>query len=151
MRLPPKVNCALLGFLATLNLLLRYPQTPHETGIDSFFIHTLAVGISNDGRASWIFSNTRENRFSPNTEYPCPRENEQSRRRRRARRPRNSAFPWSSRRRIRQLRRLSPSVSKDQQMRKARRPSCGSRSVVCPHQLSATRRTHLPGPGSGVS
>jgi len=56
MKLPPKVNCALLGFLVTLNLILRYPQTPHETGVDSFFIHTLAVSISNNGRAAWILN-----------------------------------------------------------------------------------------------
>jgi len=40
----------------TLNLVLRYPRTPHETGIDSFFIHTLATNIATDGYAEWILN-----------------------------------------------------------------------------------------------
>lgn len=56
MKVPRRVNYALLAFLAVLNLALRYPRTPHETGVDSFFIHTLATQVAVHGYAEWILN-----------------------------------------------------------------------------------------------
>ncbi|HKZ48264.1 MAG TPA: hypothetical protein VJ397_05670 [Thermoplasmata archaeon] len=39
-----------------LNLAMRYPPFPHETGVDSFFIHTLAESISSQGQAKWVLN-----------------------------------------------------------------------------------------------
>lgn len=44
----------LIAFLIMLNIVFRYPTTPHETGADSFFIHSLANSITNNGYAKWI-------------------------------------------------------------------------------------------------
>ncbi len=56
MRSSRRVNYLLVGFLTLLTIVLRYPTTPHETGVDSFFIHTLATNIANDGYAEWILN-----------------------------------------------------------------------------------------------
>jgi len=47
---------ALLASLLVFNLLLRYPRSEHEIGVDSFFIHALAGAILNDGHAEWILN-----------------------------------------------------------------------------------------------
>ena len=47
---------ALLFAVTSFNLLLRYPQFPHEVGVDSFFVHTLSVAIVSDGYAKWILN-----------------------------------------------------------------------------------------------
>lgn len=56
MRLGRRVVLACLGSLILLSLALRYPQTEHEIGVDSFFIHNLATNIANDGYAEWILN-----------------------------------------------------------------------------------------------
>ena len=42
--------------LIALNLLYRYPFTPHEWGVDSFIMHRIALSIVTYGRAKWILS-----------------------------------------------------------------------------------------------
>ena len=42
--------------LIALTLLYRYPFTPHEWGVDSFFIHSTSQSIITYGRAKWILS-----------------------------------------------------------------------------------------------
>lgn len=54
MEFSKKASYILLAFLAMLNIIFRYPTTPHEIGIDSFFIHGLANSISTFGYAEWI-------------------------------------------------------------------------------------------------
>ena len=49
------VYALMLGLVA-LNLLVRFPRTEHETGVDSFFIHNLAPAITEHGRAAWILN-----------------------------------------------------------------------------------------------
>lgn len=44
----------LLALLIILNIILRFPVTPHERGIDSFFVHSLANSILTTGHAEWI-------------------------------------------------------------------------------------------------
>jgi len=43
-----------ISFLIFINILLRYPFMPHEIGWDSYFIHSLAQSISDNGLALWI-------------------------------------------------------------------------------------------------
>jgi hypothetical protein len=54
MKLSKSINYLLIGFLVMLNIIIRYPTTPHEIGFDSFFIHGLANSISTFGYAKWI-------------------------------------------------------------------------------------------------
>jgi len=56
MKLPRRVVYSVLAALVFLSLLLRYPRTAHEVGVDSFFIHNLATNIVNDGYAEWILN-----------------------------------------------------------------------------------------------
>src|SRR2546422_3577339 len=56
MRLPPKTVYALLLFLFGLNLLARYPRTPHELGFDGFVYHGMTVSLIQHGYAEWILS-----------------------------------------------------------------------------------------------
>jgi hypothetical protein len=56
MQLPRRVVLACLAALVLLNLALRHPQIDHETGVDSFFIHTLAESINQHGQARWILN-----------------------------------------------------------------------------------------------
>lgn len=56
MKLPKRVVLSALASLVLLSLILRYPQTTHETGVDSFFIHNLSTIIVKDGQAEWILS-----------------------------------------------------------------------------------------------
>src|SRR5439155_24170955 len=53
-RVGRRTALALLFVITVFNLLLRYPQFPHEVGVDSFFAHTLSVAIVSDGYAKWI-------------------------------------------------------------------------------------------------
>ncbi len=56
LKLEHRTTIAALVALMALNLALRYPQTEHELGVDSFFIHNLATNIANDGFAEWILN-----------------------------------------------------------------------------------------------
>lgn len=56
MRLPRRTVYALMVALLCANILVRFPRTSHETGIDSFFIHNLATSISEAGRISWVLN-----------------------------------------------------------------------------------------------
>jgi len=56
MRLPPKTVYALLLFLLGLNLIARYPRTPHELGFDGFVYHGMTVSIIQHGHAEWILT-----------------------------------------------------------------------------------------------
>ena len=56
MKLGRRTVYALMLGLVALNLLLRFPRTEHETGVDSFFIHNLATAITEQGRAAWIIN-----------------------------------------------------------------------------------------------
>src|SRR5207249_10837586 len=48
------VYCLLLA-LSSANILFRYPfDVGHELGADTTFVHTLATGIIQQGRATWI-------------------------------------------------------------------------------------------------
>jgi len=53
MKFSKKNKCILYGLLVILNIIIRIPSTPHETGVDSFLIHTLANSISVFGQANW--------------------------------------------------------------------------------------------------
>lgn len=55
MKLTKRANYLLIfGFLAILNVLFRFPTTPHEIGADSFVMHGMANFISTNGYAKWI-------------------------------------------------------------------------------------------------
>ena len=55
MKLSKKTNYLLIiGFLVILNVLFRFPITPHELGADSFGVHGMANFISENGYAKWI-------------------------------------------------------------------------------------------------
>lgn len=56
MKLGRRVTLALLGTIILFNVLLRYPRTEHEIGVDSFFIHVLSGAIAADGYAEWILN-----------------------------------------------------------------------------------------------
>ena len=47
---------ALLLFLLGLNLIARYPRTPHELGFDGFVYHGMTVSIIQNGYAEWILN-----------------------------------------------------------------------------------------------
>ena len=53
MKFTNRVRFELLAGLIALNLILRYPVTPHEIGWDTFVIHILANSISEFGGANW--------------------------------------------------------------------------------------------------
>ncbi len=56
MKLPRRSVLGLIGFFMLLSVVLRYPETTHELGVDSFFIHNLSTLIARDGHATWILS-----------------------------------------------------------------------------------------------
>jgi len=56
MRLPRKTLYALLLFLCALNLVARYPRTPHELGFDGFVYHGMAVSLIQLGHADWVLT-----------------------------------------------------------------------------------------------
>ncbi len=43
----------LFTLLIVLNIVLRIPSIPHEKGLDSFFIHSLANSVTDSGFANW--------------------------------------------------------------------------------------------------
>ena len=49
-----KKEYVVIALLIVLNIIIRYPVTPHELGSDSFFIHDLANSISEYGYAKWV-------------------------------------------------------------------------------------------------
>src|SRR5439155_25075227 len=54
MRLGKSSTVALLLFLVSLNLILRYPRTPHELDYDGFVFHGMIRFLVSDGYATWI-------------------------------------------------------------------------------------------------
>lgn len=56
MKLGQRTVYALLIALVCVNILVRFPRTSHETGVDSFFIHNLATAISEQGRVPWVLN-----------------------------------------------------------------------------------------------
>jgi len=54
MRLPAKPTYCLLLFLLGLNLIVRYPRTPHELGFDGFVLHGMTVSLIQNGYAKWV-------------------------------------------------------------------------------------------------
>lgn len=54
MRLPRRTTYALLLFLLSVNLLVRFPRTPHELGFDGFVYHGMTVSLVQNGNALWI-------------------------------------------------------------------------------------------------
>ena len=54
LRLPKKTTQALLLFLFGLNLMARYPRTPHELGLDAFVYHGMTLSLVQLGWAKWI-------------------------------------------------------------------------------------------------
>lgn len=54
MRLSKRTTVALLLFLLSLNLIIRYPRTPHELGFDGFVYHGMTRTIVESGHARWI-------------------------------------------------------------------------------------------------
>ena len=53
MKFSKHTTYALVALLIVLNIIFRYPTTPHEIGWDSFSIHLLANSISEFGYAKW--------------------------------------------------------------------------------------------------
>ena len=60
-------NFILLACLLALNMILRYPATPHEIGWDTFGIHILANSISEFGWAKWLVHPLSIGGFYPNS------------------------------------------------------------------------------------
>lgn len=56
MKVGRRTTLALLGAILVFSLLVRYPRSEHEVGVDSFFVHTLAQAIVADGHAEWILN-----------------------------------------------------------------------------------------------
>lgn len=56
MRLPRRTVWSLLSAIMATSLILRYPSSPHEVGVDSFFIHNLAANLSARGEAPWTLN-----------------------------------------------------------------------------------------------
>ncbi|MBZ4646273.1 MAG: hypothetical protein JG777_1762 [Clostridia bacterium] len=54
--------------LVLLNLVIRVPSIPHESGADSFYVHTLATSISEFGYAKWWINTLSVAGFYPYSE-----------------------------------------------------------------------------------
>lgn len=54
MRLPKRTTLALLAALVAFNIVVRYPRTPHDLGLDGFVFHGMARTIVDFGHARWI-------------------------------------------------------------------------------------------------
>jgi len=54
MRLPRRTVWAIIVALVCVDLTLRYPQTPHGVGVDSFSFLTLTHAVVSQGRLAWI-------------------------------------------------------------------------------------------------
>lgn len=53
MKINRRIKCLLISLVIILNLILRYPATPHEIGWDSYEIHIAANSISTFGCIKW--------------------------------------------------------------------------------------------------
>ena len=53
MRFSLKSKIGLMALLIAFNMILRIPWVPHELGIDSFVVHSLANSITKFGEARW--------------------------------------------------------------------------------------------------
>ena len=53
MKFSKRVILTLFALLILLNIILRYPTTPHEIGADSFAVHVMANSLSTFGSAGW--------------------------------------------------------------------------------------------------
>ena len=67
MKLTKRVRFELLIGLIVLNLILRYPATPHEIGWDTFVVHILANSVSEFGSANWWVHPLSIGGFYPNS------------------------------------------------------------------------------------
>ena len=56
MRLGKRTVMALLLALICLNVLVRFPRTSHEVGVDSFAIHLFATAVSDQARVPWVIN-----------------------------------------------------------------------------------------------
>lgn len=56
MQLGRRTVLALLVALVCLNILIRFPRSEHEVGVDSFSIHNFAAVISEEGRIPWVLN-----------------------------------------------------------------------------------------------
>lgn len=56
MKLGRRTVYALLLALVCLNVLLRFPRTDHEAGVDSFVIHYFASAITQAGHLPWVLN-----------------------------------------------------------------------------------------------
>jgi hypothetical protein len=56
MQLSKRTKLLLLCLLVLLNVIIRIPSFPHESGVDSFIIHILANSVSENGNATWWIS-----------------------------------------------------------------------------------------------
>ena len=54
MDLPGKTKYSLLGFTLVFTLLFKYPSEPHESGKDSFIVHSLAQYLQDLHFAPWL-------------------------------------------------------------------------------------------------
>tara|TARA_B100001250_G_scaffold414017_1_gene450252 strand:+ start:1400 stop:3040 length:1641 start_codon:yes stop_codon:yes gene_type:complete len=52
--LTKKITYLFLLTFALINIILRYPNTLHEVGVDSFQVHTLANSIIDYGESRWV-------------------------------------------------------------------------------------------------
>ena len=67
MKFTKHVRFELLAGLIALNIILRYPATPHEIGWDTFVIHILTNSISEFGWANWWVNLLSIGGFYPNS------------------------------------------------------------------------------------
>lgn len=65
MKIKRSLKCLLISLTFILNLVLRYPATPHEIGWDSFVIHISANSISSFGYIKWWLDPTSIFGFHP--------------------------------------------------------------------------------------
>ncbi len=54
--IPRRTAVCLLVALACLSMVLRYPETPHEIGADSFVFHGMTASIQSTGYAEWTLN-----------------------------------------------------------------------------------------------
>lgn len=56
MKLGRRTTICLIGAVVAFNMLLRYPRSEHELGVDSIFVHVLSAAIVGDGYAEWVLN-----------------------------------------------------------------------------------------------
>ena len=54
--MPRRTVLSLLSAILLLSLAIRWPRSPHEVGVDSFFIHNLTTNILDNGNAEWTIN-----------------------------------------------------------------------------------------------